>query len=360
MFAALVDLEPSRKAYGAVNRFHFNLEQYVPRCWLHIITCAAYVEHDLDFFERLRGPEGQRCPIRRVTDALNNQSWRYGLVPLKRQGLTGYDDVLMRIGYTFSDTTTRQIALYGQWTLPMGQKPAGRMLFEPLIGNGGHTGLGLGLSAYLTLWHYNQHILSFLLDWSYVYLFSATERRIFDLCHGEWSRYIQLAHAQTPSIPCAGINFLAQDVKVHPRDSFDSWCAVHYAYDVFNLELAVNLWWRNSEDLRGKFYIPSDVGVFDLSNEQTSSSQGTICQTNQGPCAAPSDEVFVPLTCADINRESARGRSASSVKVALSIGMQSCFFGKPSLFSLGGAYEIPHDNAGLEQWVVWIKTNLTF
>lgn len=358
-FRAILNLEPSRRAYGAITRFHMDWSCLLEGLWMSAIVSALYVEHDIDFFDRMRSAEGV-CPFARPAQAFNSRSLMYGVLPTKRMKINGYDDINFKVGYTISEGAHHHIELYGNVIVPMGQRPSGRVLWEPIIGNGGHWGLGVGFNLELHLWERGRQSLSFLADTVFRYLFGATERRMFDLCNGEWSRYMKVAHRSNPQVACPAINHLTQEVHVRPRDNFDSWMALHYKRGDLNLELGVNVWYRNSEKLCLRCPFPCDIGIFDLSNQMTSASQATICQTNEGDNAAPSDEEFTPIRTCDVNVESARQRSAASVKLSLGLGFHGYFLGKPSLFGLGGAYEIPRDNSALEQWAVWFKTNFTF
>lgn len=358
-FRAIVNLEPTRRAYGALTKFHLDLGCFIENLWISAFVSALYVEHDLDFFGRMRSAEGV-CPTPRPSHAFNNDTWRYGRLPTEKKEINGYDDINLKLGYTLTQGEFHHVELYGNTIIPMGSRPTARMLFEPIIGNGGHWGLGVGMNGEVHVWDKGKHRLSFLVDIVYRYLFSATERRLFDLCNSEWSRYFKVAHRSSPSIGCFGINYFARDVEVHPRDVFESWSALHYRHSDFNAELGINVWWRNSEKLCLVCPFPEDIGIFDLANQSTSASNARICQASQGCNTAPSDETFTPIRTSHINIESARQRSASSIKLSLALGFHGRFLGKPSLFGFGGAYEIPRDNAGLEQWVFWFKSNITF
>ena len=84
---------------------------------------------------------------------------------------------------------------------PTGNRPTGQFLFEQIIGNGHHWGLGGGISTHSVLCrnYRNDSTFSFYLEANITHLFKACQTRSFDLCGKPNSRYM-LAERLGPNI----------------------------------------------------------------------------------------------------------------------------------------------------------------
>ncbi|MBT4936009.1 hypothetical protein HON15_04535, partial [Candidatus Woesearchaeota archaeon] len=64
----------------------------------------------------------------------------------------GLADVDLKLGYNFLYEDKKHVAIYTALTIPTGNKPDGRYVFEPMVGNGGHWAVGGGIDLSLELW----------------------------------------------------------------------------------------------------------------------------------------------------------------------------------------------------------------
>ncbi len=85
--------------------------------------------------------------------------------------------------------------------IPTGNRPCGAYLFEPIAGNGHLAQLGGSLSTHITVWENDntREKAGIYFDINIMHLFSAKQRRSFDICHNPNSRYM-LAEKITPPI----------------------------------------------------------------------------------------------------------------------------------------------------------------
>lgn len=118
-----------------------------------------------------------------------------------RQNLTKISDVQIALGYNILQKKRYHLGFNLRCSIPTGNRPTGEYLFEPIIGNGHHWELGAGLSTHYTVWHNeetHEHA-GLYFDMNITHLFSASQKRSFDLCGSHNSRYM-LAHKLTPTI----------------------------------------------------------------------------------------------------------------------------------------------------------------
>jgi len=100
-------------------------------------------------------------------------------------------DLEMIFGWNFVCEDDYYFGFNARAAAPTGNKPRGEFLFEPIVGNGGHWQLGLGIDTHATMWHGEQDsTLSFYLDANITHLFDACQTRCFDLCGKPNSRYM--------------------------------------------------------------------------------------------------------------------------------------------------------------------------
>ncbi len=359
-YSASMNILPVSKVWGGISKVTHDLSTLVDGLWLQTVIGVIFMQHNIDVFDRVCGAQGETPCLNRPIEAFNNNQWHYGKLNVQEMEHSGVDDILFRCGWMFAKGRQGHASVYGLALIPMGNRPQGTFLFEPIIGNGGHWGLGFGINLDMRLFSWAKNEVSVMLDCSYRYLFSARERRSFDLCNGDWTRYFKVASMHDPSTPCFGINFFTQDMDVTPRGNFDGWFAIHYRKSDFNIEGGLSYWWRNSEHVCLSCPFPEDIGIFDLTNHETSASTACISQTDAGVNAVVPDAVFTPITMQDINLDSARQRSVSTVKIYLAASINGKFLGLPSMTGFGVSYEMPSGNNALRQWAVWGKTNVSF
>jgi hypothetical protein len=136
-----------------------------------------------------------------VTPAVTFDPLRFGKWSPCSLTKTRLADVAMTLGYNFVCTDCGYFGLSVRATAPTGNRPEGEFLFEPIVGNGHHWTLGVGLNAHYVLWRSqcSDASWSFYLDANIDHMFKACQTRTFDLCeNGAMSRYM-LAQKLQPS-----------------------------------------------------------------------------------------------------------------------------------------------------------------
>jgi hypothetical protein len=210
-----------------------------------------------------------------------------------------------------------------------------------------------------------------MIDANYRYVFSACERRSFDLTNnGNWSRYLLVATEIQPLDSLPGINFFTRSARVTPGSTFQLWAALHVQKSSWNAEVGYNLWVRSKEKAcliscngpikcNGK-----SIGIFDIANccnpPGTSASTATICQGTSGTNATTSDTTFTPVDYCDLNLCSAENPLTFSNKIYISIGYDSDIQDHACYIGLNGSYEWAHNASALDQWAVWGNIGLKF
>jgi hypothetical protein len=134
---------------------------------------------------------------------------------------TRLSDIELDIGYNPLCCDTYHLGFNARLILPTGNAPYGEYLFEPIVGNGHHWGLGFGLSAHCLLWKScdEEEKAEVFLDVNFTHLFNARQRRSFDLINKPNSRY--MLAAQYTSDVQKGLVGNVNNTFVVPKQQFN-------------------------------------------------------------------------------------------------------------------------------------------
>ncbi len=370
-FSSTVSIAPIRKAVGGYfyTRFDFSpwfsdADWFLKNIWFAITFAAYEVKHSLNMTETLTGEQvyGTIPGITTGIQALNNNSWTAGKFSTTTLKHTGVDDIQLKLGdnWFFCDNQSH-IGLYLVGTIPTGNRPSSKFIFEPLVGTK-HGAFGAGINTDFNLYIDDNAQCSFMLDGKYRYLFAGCERRSFDLCeNGDWSRYLLVVNENATSLSLPGINIATLPVIVTPGSQIELWCALHYKWCQWNFEVGYNLWWRNSDKICGNNLFPADTGIYDLagaiSGSPVSASKANISQSAIGPNIALSDSTFTPSTL--LNFSSGKQPRAIINEIYAAFSYADNDVKVPFLIGFGGGYEFANRST-LSQWSVWGKVGISY
>lgn len=105
---------------------------------------------------------------------------------------TRLSDTIIRVGRDFVLCDNGCLSPYVRLSAPTGNKPNGIWLFEAIVGNGGHWGLGAGTQAQYCIWQHEScdYALYAYADTYAQHLFTTQQKRSFDLKNKSNSRYM--------------------------------------------------------------------------------------------------------------------------------------------------------------------------
>jgi hypothetical protein len=157
-------------------------------------------------------------------------------------------------------------------SLPTGNRPEGQYLFDPVIGNGHHWELGGHTNAHYTFWRSQDENKGIILyaDAIICHLFSAHQRRTFDLADKPFSRYMLMEQLGTPInnnlkgngttpsaqfqndfMPVANLSNLT--VGVSATIQIELTALLTFVCDNFSWDIGYDFWYRSCDkiNLRG-------------------------------------------------------------------------------------------------------------
>jgi len=368
-----ISIRPKRETVGFTINHNQDLSMMIKNLWLEFYIPIIQVTHKINFREYNTGEatiiDDATFPFKNALDAFNNPNWLYGRISTSKRRYFGLSDFQIKLGYDIlTNYSKSHWGVYGDLLLPTNDGTKADYLFEPIIGSN-HYGLGLGTNFDFTLLKGDKEKIYVLGDLKWRHLFSATEKRSFDLKNnGQWSRYLMIAH-QNPSTPTRaidadnhpGINYFTRDMKVKPKDRLDLLIALHGKFDHFHAELGYNLWAKSSEKVSLKSEWNENIGIFDpttaIAGAVTSSSIANISTPFNG---ITHDTDFVKITQNDLDLDSARCKSAFTQKFYLGVSWNYKTFNMPCMIGIGSAYEIADRNTAFDQWSAWMHSSISF
>lgn len=319
-------------------------------------------------------------PVDSVVAAFSQPGWCFGRVDNTTHKKTELGDITIRIGYETINKEDHHLDSFIGALIPTGNKPKAINMFEPIVGHNHHWGIILGSTYGLELWENccGDIHLSGEFDFMITTLFERTERRSFDLKYKPWSRYMQFYSSITQAQLAAanpmttfgqilhtpGIDILTQDLKVKPGYYRMFNGALIIDSRCFELEVGYNFFARQAECLRLDCEFPTGTALKDISAAYGATAPyATINNDWTTNCTGSSVTNYANnvVTVADIDLESAAHPATltHTVYASLAYNWDTCC-GYPMFVALGGSYEFPPDNVGLNRWMAWGKVGIAF
>ena len=377
-FRSLVSLRPRRTAYGAHLGLAADLNYFCRDTWFTVDMAVMGVKHQMNICElNVKNPGDVNLPdtdpyksrFRNMSEALRNPDWCYGkFVDCGSLRKAGVDDIQLKLGYDWHPCAFDHFALYLLGTIPTGKQQMSEYVFEPVVGTK-YGALGMGLNAASRFYECGENSLTAMMDIKFRYMFSATQRRSFDLhARGDWSRYLNVAPrggAQVLLEP--GINLFTLNCTVKPRAVLDAWMALHHQWRRdWHFEVGYDFWYRVSEKVEDPCGFQERYGFFKNEHSCLYDVDRTVsCQTINNECKSRScleslveaqvtDADLQVLSVRDLDLCNAGHPRAFTHTVYGVVAYDSTICERPLTFGLGGSYEIPQDKKyALEQWAFW-------
>jgi hypothetical protein len=263
----------------------------------------------------------------------------------------GVADINLALGYKIHQTKKDHVFLSAQIIVPTGSRPSGEYLFQPVIGEGKHFGLGARLDGAVNIWSNKHATIRALLDVDYRYLFESTEHRtigVSGLNLGHYYMAGKLGQVAQPLFPAA--NILTQGIKVKPGSQLDILADFSFKSGGFIIDLGYNFFYKDAEDCwrKGSW---SD-GVYALASNEYSTNAVFGNKTT---------DIYHPLNKTDLCVDAVKTPTQITNKIVAGIGYEFDYAKSvPGLVGIGGSYEFACSNSALETYAVWLKLGVSF
>lgn len=272
-------------------------------------------------------------------------------------------DLELALGYNFILSSWMHLGATFRVLAPTGNRPDAVYFFEPVAGDGKHTGIGAGLSGHFELWNNccDQDFGIYFMA-NFYHLFRSTQKRTFDFTqNGIGSRYLLLKEfnsiGEYSGFIQRGPNVTTLDAKVSIPFEADASILFNYEKCGFTFDVGYNIWGRSGEDIKitgeidkNRWGIKGDTLVTGTTQNLTAS----MSHINGSNASADSTAVFIKTD--DLDVEGAEHPSAISHKIFTHLGYiwDNCDY-SPFL-GVGGEVEFSgRQDRALDQWGIWAK-----
>ena len=200
-----------------------------------------------------------------------DQNLMFGAFPCGRVQRTGVANIDLILGLNFLMNECSHAGIYLLTLIPTGNVPDGKIIFEPMIGNGRLWELGPGISAHVDLLRRGYHSMGIWFEGALTHQFPIFQVRSFDLIdRGPLSRYILLkefgkgTQARFKDSLINAIDFSTRAVRVGGSVRLDAAVKLAYYYDRWGFDVGYNIYARSKERLR----IENSLHPSDLNNRE--------------------------------------------------------------------------------------------
>ena len=357
-FSSKIKLNPEFKRFGWTLKLHKQLSDQI---WIEgnfpfiqVETNAKLEEYD---------KQNERTPdkiekdflntIHNAIEAFNNPLMKYGKITNQLQKLAGLSDINFKIGYSFKSDFDHTLNVYSSLIFPTSYKPICEYMFEPIIGNSGHFGLGAGINLDFQI----SSNINFFNMIDYKYLFKNNEKRSFDLTsNGQWSRYLAATNKIINDRPIPLINFLTKEFDITPGSVANFLSSIHYINKSFHLEFGYNFYFQQKEKIKLKYEWEEDIGIAlwtsnNLATFDTEKNSNPKASINSIMVLEYDTDIYIPISKKNFNLSSASHPSKISNQFYTSLGMEY----DNTTISIGGSYQVSSGNTSLSSYKLWLQ-----
>lgn len=303
--------------------------------------------------------------------ANGQQALQYAKIDGK-QVAVGVADLDLALGWKFWQGECFGAGIAFAVTVPTGKDATGEYLFQPMVGNGRHFGIGADFNGHARVWGDDCANLSINLTAKYRYLLESQEIRTLGIKGRNFGQYTNLVAANDAKesvlrfIPAANVTTL--DVNVTPGSQFDGLLGLEAHAWGFNFELGYNLYFREEEKVRLQFPFADNKYAVAAVNASGASTANPHVGTEALVMTAAAATNLVDgasaaslINSSTLDTDAAQTPSQFTNSLFAGIGY---IFGKheavPVMLNIGGKYEWAAKNSALSQWDIYGKVGFGF
>ncbi len=303
---------------------------------------------------------------------------------------TGVADINLALGYKVLDDENYYIGLALAVVIPTGTEVRSAHLWDAVIGNGKHFGLGFDWDSQATLWSDEDQSLKLNVVGRYRYLFESHENRVpgFSGVDANGNAY-DVASAYRLTVPVSALgtaagttvtlqpfaNIAAQRVRVTPGNEFDGIFGFAYNCGGFTADLGYNLYYRDRENVCGTDCWSENDGKYAMVRQLTNDATAVLVRGALATATAATsftvgidgitDGGAAAGTTAIINKGNLDFRAAATPAQLThslygGVGYSFIEWDNPLMLGAFGKYEWSPCNSALEQWSVGAKVGIGF
>lgn len=376
-FESEVELHPTQKFSGFGLVFKQHASRYSNEgFWYSITLPFIRVKNDIGLKEKIikKGGANGDDPIvppgyvANMTEALKQQSWKFGKIKNCLPAKSGFSDLYISLGYLSRKEELYNLESFIGFSVPTESAATAEFLWEPRVGNNNHYTIFSGATAGFKVWSNCSSSIYYHIDTMGTMYFENIQTRSFDLKAKPWSRYmwVYLDNKSTTTSP--GINVFTRPLRVTQGTERDLNTAFILKTDIgFEAEAGYHFYGRQAEEVKlehrwkkgpaiaaitknGKF----TIGQVSRNNATINEYTGILNDTFNGV------ETYKEIEESDLDLESASHPALISHILYGSLAWHWDKIKHPKFIGIGGSYEFSSRNNALHRWMTWAKFGISF
>ncbi len=375
-FRGKLSMKPQQRQVNAYFEYNQDLKRlaedvtFFKNTWLSIAVPISIVENDLRLSQSDVRPS-DTLP-RDIIEAFKQPAWKFSRIDGKRTEFN-VAEIKVSMGRSYISENNFQVAYWSSLIIPVATHQNPKFLFDPVVGNDRHVGIGGAVSFQFPLNRdTTEYALRYFINLEGIFLIKNKQRRTFDLQELEgftfkvkpWSRFLLFNKKNgPPDLNEPGVNVLTLDALVRSFGVADFSTGWRYKNDWIEFEIGYNIWGHSDEKVELRRPFKTDFGIAGKSEPNDtvakSASQSTIDQQADNDKKNDKD-VFVTIKEGDINLKSAAAGSAINHKIHFALGATHNSAKADGFFGAGVFVDIPQKNGSLRVWGAWAKLGASF
>lgn len=362
---------PKQTTYGAYVNYYQNLDRLLKGLYFNVVMPIVRVKNEPNFaatgiqantIQSFFDGTYQKAQVTTPAPTISyaQDPLKYGIINDSQTVQTGVADIDLTFGYACWDKRYAHASLNVGFTIPTGNEPSGKYLFEAVIGNGTHYGFGAGGDLWVRLYGNMETNLKYFFKTNYRYLFGSTETRTVGLKGHNWGQYLLLGSTVTGendrAIPAA--NILTQPVEVTPGNQVDLITGLNYNIRKISFELGYNFFFKGREAVILRSPLAENTyGILarNYNFQTTGVFKGPFTNTNP-----QIDGSGKPLTTDDLDVTAAETPRQITHKIFVGASYSMGNWSIPVLMGLGGHAEFASANSTFNTWGAFGKVAVKF
>ncbi len=356
-FRGKFSMSPHQQQFGFTLEYNQDLKKWLDvkflRDWcLGFIVPIVIVDNDLRLIQTTVTNKGTNPAD--IIEAFKQKEWKFSRIEGNRTRL-GVAEIKIILGSSYMSENHFQVGYYSTLVIPTGKKQDPKFLFDPVVGNNQHFGIGGAVNFQILLNRDpSRFAFCFFLNLESILLIRNKQFRTFDLKGKSWSRFMLFnKKGEAPNENIPGVNLLTRKAVVKPFNIVDFTTGLRIKNENIEFEVGYNIWGHGDERVRLRNPIKEIFGIAGTAADKTA-SKSSISKR------ADDDEEFVKITECDFDANSAQSGSAFNHKVHISGGVKHIGTKMDGFIGAGWFVDIPRKNSPLRLWGVWVKLGSTF
>ncbi len=359
-FQGTLAVNPKQEQFGFVLEYSQDLKKwldvmFIRDMYISIIAPFCSTSNDLNLRQFNIANPSETFP-HDIIQAFNQPSWLYGKINPKTKRRTNLAELKILFGTSYESRDYLQVNYNSVLVIPIADKEHAEFLFDPVVGNNHHMGIGACLNIQALLNRDPSNVaFCFFLDLESTILIRNKQYRTFDLRGKPWSRFL-LMNEQTgyePRFEVPGVNLMTYKAVIKPFNVVDFAMGWRTKTKHVECEAGWGIWGHGYERIDHIKNFDKQFGIAGT-KEGTTASNSTISQR------AENDPEFVAITPFDLDLQSGANPGALNFRVFMSVGyinIQRC---GDTIFGAGWSIDLPYKNSTVQAWKAWLKIGGTF